>query len=232
VCRNIIGILGPGGEGGTFLDWSLHYLSGENNHHCILVDRDKHVITGRFQHTIVDNPITLLGNAHLHLKTHPTERTFLMCAKIFERINDANTKLKTMYIVPTDHWYSEGNGYRDFVKSTVSNSTEMKFIQFYHPDEMLHELTQRIHTKIPDFSLDVNIITQHVSIACSEDRGNKIINLPNVYSIDIKKMFYDLDSEIHKIFTWLDISIDQSRYSNWLTVYKQWQFAQNFCTTN
>jgi len=222
---DIVGIIGPGGEGGTFLDWSLHYLLGDTIINIIMVDRSKDIITGTIKSTVQLNPITKKGNAHKHLKTHPTEATIQECVNLFKTLN-FNNKLHTMYVVPTQNAYDRLKSYRFIVKDIVTTVDNLKFIQMYYPDNLLEDLIHRIHTKIPEPNQNIDYIRSRV--LCESNYTNKIIDDPNVYSLNINHMFYNLDTEIHKIFSWLNFSIKQDRYDNWLNVYKQWQLAQEF----
>lgn len=224
----IVGIIGPGGEGGTFLDWSLNYLVGNQIIDVIQVDRFKDTIITTFKYPIFPNPMTKEGNAHRHQKTHPTEATIQECVNLFKTLN-FNNKLHTMYVVPTQHAYDRLKSYQLIVKDIVSTVTDLKFIQMYYPDNLLEDLIHRIHTKIPESNENIDDIR---SIILSEAKSiNKIIVDPNVYSLNINNMFYNLDTEIHKIFSWLNFSIKQDRYDNWLSVYKQWQLVQEFKMT-
>lgn len=220
---DIVGIIGPGGEGGTFLDWTLHYLAGDSFMKYIHVDRFTHEVISVIHHHILKNPITIQGNAHKHKKAHPTEPIVQQCVDLYETIKDPRIKLLTMYIVASQESYDLGGSYLDFVHRIVNTTTGMKIIQFYHPDEMSDKLVQRIYSKIPDNTENFADIESSVRASCSET--GKIINNPNVYSLNIETMFSDLDTEIHKIFAWLNLPIDESRYTAWLPVYREWQNA-------
>jgi hypothetical protein len=222
---DIVGIVGPGGEGGTFLDWSLHYLLGDSIINIILVDRTKNNIIGTLKYIIRMNPITKEGNAHKHLKTHPTEATIQECVNLFKTLN-FNNKLHTMYVVPNGKSYHEFESYQLLTRHIVTTTTGLKFIHMYYPDNLLEDLIHRIHTKIPGISSNLDDIRSRVF--CEANHKNKIIDDPNVYSLNINDMFYKLDTEIHKIFSWLNLSIQENKYDNWLATYKKWQLAQEF----
>lgn len=219
----IVGIIGPGGEGGTFLDWTLHYLAGDYHMKYILVDRYSHRVLCIVYRPLVNNPITNQGNAHRHEKAHPTEPLIQECVDLYHTIKEPKFKLLTMYIVPSGESFDNGSSYSDVVNRIVDTTTGMKIIQFYHPDIMSDKLAQRIYKHIPEADTTLDDIKSRVMAACGQ--SNKIINSPDVYSLNIETMFYDLDNEIHKIFSWLDIPIKESKYADWLPIYKQWQQA-------
>jgi hypothetical protein len=216
---DIVGIIGPGGEGGTFLDWSLHYLVGNKSTRMVLVDRIKNTVHGTIINHICDNPITISGNAHKHKKTHPTDSTIQQCVDLLQTVDDS--KIYTMYIVPSDDSYNKLQSYKNFVNYSITKYTGLKFINMYYPDEPLEDLIQRIYTKVPDNKESLEDIRDRIKISCNEP--NKIIDDPNVYSLNIKDMFYNLDTEIHKILAWLNLSMEDEKYKSWLTIYKEWQ---------
>jgi hypothetical protein len=235
---DIVGIIGPSGEGGTFLDWSLHYLIGNKHVRLVNVDRIKNSIHGSFKYRVPDNPITVMGNAHNHKKTHPNESVTQIqgCVDLLRVIDDEDIKLYTLYIVPSSKAYAEFHTYQNFVKHAIASFTNLKFIQLYHSPEVIEDLVNRICTKTCSFEeqrrsqKDTNEpledIISRVTLACNNT--NIIETDTNVYSLSIKDMFYNLDSEIHNILSWLSLTIDSDKYENWLVVYKEWQQAQNF----
>lgn len=222
----IVGIIGPGGEGGTFLDWSLHYLLGDETYKIVLVDRLKNTVHGDIDCKLQNNPMTVIGNAHKHKKTHPTQSTIKSCIDLLKTIHNDSIKLHTLYIVASDFTHTPNKSYLDVISSTIPLFDGLKLIQMYHSVEIIDDLTHRTYTKIPDNKETVTDIRNRIRLA-SNDR-NKIINDPNVYSLNIKDMFYHLDIEIFKIVSWLNLPIVQERYDSWLAIYKEWQLAQKF----
>jgi hypothetical protein len=221
---DIVGIIGPGGEGGTFLDWSLHYLIANTCTKMVIVDRLKNTVHGIIDNKICDNPISISGNAHKHKKTHPTDSTIQQCVDLLKTVE--GSKIYTMYIVPSDDSYNKLQSYKNFVNYSVTKYIDLKFINTYYPDEPIEDLVQRIYTKIPDKKESLDTIRDRVKVACNE--SNKVIVNPNVYSLNIKDMFYSLDTEIYKILSWLNLTTTDERYESWLAVYKEWQLAQKF----
>jgi hypothetical protein len=224
----IVGIFGPGGEGGTFLDWSLHYLVGDTYIKWIHVDRLSKTILRVEDKKILKNPLKTNGTAHLHDKSHPTADLIQQCLDKFNSIDDDNIKLHTLYIVPGRASYQKGS-YTTTAAEIAETYTKMKLIHFIFSDIFNEDLVQRISTKVPRPPQDVEHIRNAVKKESFND--NKIVNKSNVYPLKIDNMFYNLDSEIYKIFDWLSLSIISDNYNSWLDVYKQWQLAQNFCTT-
>ena len=92
----IVGILGPGGCGGTFLDWSLHYLAGNETNILLNYQKDnRSVINIKSIEKIVSNPINGT-TAHRHLKTHPNSESLPTVIKLF---SESPSGLHTFYFV-------------------------------------------------------------------------------------------------------------------------------------
>lgn len=231
----IVGIIGTGGAGGTLLDWTLHYLAGDSFYTYVGIDRIKDSIFGVFESRLLANPLTKVGNAHSHRKTHPTDTTLLGTIDLLKAQGSTRKKLyhktyesslHSMYIVPSKDTFTRFESHVDFIKHTVSTFTDLTYVQMYYPDEFMEDIVDRIHTKIPGNTESIEHIRNVVQYECNNK--DKIIVSPIVYPLNIKDIYYNLDVEIHKIFVWLNLKIDPKRYNNWITVYKEWQVAQNF----
>jgi hypothetical protein len=225
----IVGLIGPGFEGGTFLDWTLHYLTGDLYVINCVYGRLENTVTGIIKREIVTNPIKNDGTAHNHRKTHPTEQLIQRCIDEYNLIDDKEINIRSIYIVPSDESYLNGKRpYTKIVSDIADKYTEIKLIHFIFPNQHIEDLVQRT-AKISKNTESISDIRNRVNAESFKD--DKIVNKPNVYSLNIDNMFYNLDSDIHGIFNWLSLPINEERYRNWLAVYKQWQIAQNFCTT-
>ena len=230
--NKIVGIIGIGGEGGTFLDWSIHYLVGDTHFKVIMLHRIANTIINSTLRpfVVVDNPLKDNGTAHQHLKTHPADiASTVECARLLEKITLPTVSVHTMYIVPSDKGY--GNlGHSDFTRELVNKLPNTKFIQCYPTNEIVMDLAERVLAKVKHNSLTKEeiILRSHM---LSKDVERDSTNLPILYyRLSIKDIYYHLDTEIHNVMAWLNLSIDESRLKNWKDVYKQWQLAQNFTT--
>ena len=228
---DIIGIIGPGGSGGTFLDWTLHYLAGDINLTYVLFHRKHKIFQKVLTQKIVENPIRSDGNSHLHQKTHPTEEVIKICIDNLRANTDENINVYSMFIAPDSESYSNTRSYTTIVKDIAEKHTEMKLIHFIYSEKSIEDLAQRMLTKIPNLMPKEDFNSLRTKILNESLKANKIINMANIYPLNIDTMFYNLDSEIRKIFNWLSLPINEERYNSWLDVYKQWQLAQNFYTT-
>lgn len=224
----VVATIGPGGEGGTFLDWSMHFLVGDEYVKYVLLDRNYKMAPQIRKMQILSDPIKYDGTSHHHHKAHPTEQLIRVCLDEYARINDPAINIHSMYIVPSSESYVNDRTYTDVVRDISQTYQDMKLIHFIHPDTFLEDLAQRMLTRIPDVTTSIEDIRDRVNAQCLEP--NKLVDSDNIYPLRIDDMFYRLDVEIHRIFQWLNLSLKQDKYQDWLVVYKQWQLAQNFCT--
>jgi hypothetical protein len=228
----IIGIIGIGGEGGTFLDWTIHYLVGDTYLKVISLHRISNtVINSNLRpFLLVDNPLKDNGTAHQHQKTHPANiSSAVECAILLEKITLPMVSVHTMYIVPSSKGY--GNlGYSDFTRELVNKLPNTKFIQCYPTNEIVMDLTERIIKKVKRHNLTKEEVIARSQMLC-KDVEKDLNSFPKLYyQLSIKDIYYHLDTEIHNVMSWLNLSIDESRLENWKDVYKQWQLYQNFTT--
>ena len=119
----MIGILGPGGCGGTFLDWTLHFLSG--NKQSLVIDFDNGQPGHRqFQtQTITSTPLTSI-NSHQHKKNHPNDFTVDECIQLLNQ--DQLHVLKTFYYVDS----MSPNRTRTNHGQIIEKNQNIKFIKF------------------------------------------------------------------------------------------------------
>ena len=232
--NKIVGIIGIGGEGGTFLDWSIHYLVGDIYLKVIRLHRMTNTVfnVNLEPFLLTDNPLKSDGTAHLHLKTHPaTIPSTIECTRLFEEYTLPTISVYTMYIVPSAEGY--GNlGYSAFTKELVNKLPNVKFIQCYPTDEIVMDLAERSVTKVSQQILTKEEIILRSQMLCKDVENDLKKFTTLYYRLSIKDIYYHLDSEIHNIMSWLNLAIDESRLKNWKNVYKQWQLAQNFSTLN
>lgn len=215
----IVGIVGPGGAGGTFLDWSLHYLSGNKDVIFVLVDRgDDAIINPRLTYPVINNPLQQNGTAHNHKKTHPTFESIGKCVECYNKMVDSGANLYSMYIVPKLPNQSLDTtlfGDVKFVTYVIEESNKYQLIDrqydkiFNHPTDAIAALVLGPNTRKKIFSaLDLSF-------------SNGIIH--NSYSLTFDDMLHRLDNHIRAIFKFISVDIVEDKYEHWLSVYKQWQ---------
>lgn len=251
----IVGILGFSGEGGTFIDWSLHYLTGRTEHHQILINRNKLIIDdklllNRIVCTLCNNPLSTIGNAHEHRKTHPTLTTTPDVISEFEKLESG---LHTFYTSPSRQDYhflreeDKNVGALEIIDSNynVLNETykNIKFIRVILDKNSGLEYSERYITnflRVPD---SANKLTFLVSLKTMPDKRNYILDAvhkfcqgrvrnwskklfteyDNQYILTFSDVFYNLEDKIKDIICWTGQRVDSDRLEKWQLIYAEWQ---------
>lgn len=234
----IVGLLGPGGCGGTFLDWSLYFLSDQESRwfaDCAQPTRDNIVM--QCSVPVDSNPLTT-NTAHVHDKNHPNENS----------INDLISSLELHTEFPLNSFYyvdSLDRGTRSITNHNlvVAQHPAVKFINyvFDRSDTDVIFCFQMEKIKVMR-ELYLNIVSNGQTIRdmptwdrreflslyypkCVEGQtmSEGAIDATNVYNFKFKTMIYSLETEIVQIFNWLGLPIDLEKFEVWKTVYRQWQ---------
>jgi hypothetical protein len=242
--HKIIGILGLGGDGGTFLDWSLYYLSNQKYSYCINFDYYRHrtdvrnteIILHKMQ--VVNNPIMSslktgrhLGTAHRHIKTHPTQDTIDICVNGYKKIDDPDIKLLSFYCVQNDStsWLPHAQ----FVNKFLTRTSDVKCIVYYTDDQSIIDLAYRklkVHAHyVKEIKENNNVISKEIverSISSVRNNFQGISTLTtdnNIFMLNVSDMYYSLDKKIIEIFQWMGLEIHPSRFEEWKRIYQEWQ---------
>lgn len=239
----IIGILGPGGCGGTFLDWTLQYLSGQDkiwNVNCGTSDRSYIVSQGNYE--LIDNP--LKGkSAHNHVKTHPDENSVDTVIDILQQHTEFD--LHSFYF--TDSMKSSKT--QTQYNQLISKHPTVKFItyNFSQRDIDIIFCFQLEKISVARLAMDRLIMT-HSSIPLQQMpiwdqrelmslyypgsiKGQILVEeikpAPNNYSIGFVDIIENLDTEIHNVFDYIGIEICKDRLQKWHKIYNEWKSRNN-----
>lgn len=208
--KHYVGIVGLGNDGGTFLDWSIHYLSGYKKMYYLI---DRYGLALKLKHNnfnIPNNPI-LNKTAHKHRKNHPNENTLDDFYKIAQEIEPIGTNIFSYYLVIEKN---PCNSHKQYVIETAIKYHSTKFLILNPTIKSIPMLIER--TK----KLKINLVTEDYY------KKNYIDNLDgisNVYILDIIDVFQNLNTKIFDIFKFLNLSLYQNNFSHWSSIYKKWQ---------
>jgi hypothetical protein len=259
--KTIVGILGSGGDGGTLIEWSLHYLSGQTEYCCIPVDRknviDENLIGDKKIVTLKHDPLTRAGNAHGHLKTHPT---ITATPYVIEEFDKLDSGLFTFYTVSAKHDHyrlrpqDKSSGLKTLQKKyNEFNETykDVKFIRLLHDTTAALAYTERyivnflakqdeafaiLETHAEQRWYLLNIVYA-MTISRTKKWSEFLFNeYPNQYMLHLTDVFYNLENKMPELLAFVNREIDTARLENWRCVYAEWQqlngtgFYQNIDT--
>lgn len=236
----ITGILGCGGCGGTFLDWTLHFLSGNQTNWVALPlhQKNRSTATPLQQQTIVNNPLQY-HTAHAHLRTHPNNISLPIVIDLFRHKSD----------FPMHSFYYADEMTEDQTTTThndiIKLYPDLQFITYQYKDSDIHAIFWLQHEKmagwahrydsvmIGDTSAKISdcavwdqreMLSMHYPECIRGQTVNeKIVNHSNNYILNFSDFFVDFPSKIDEIFYFLNLKIDITRYHTWLAIYQKWQ---------
>jgi hypothetical protein len=249
----MIAIVTDAGVGGTFLSWTVYYLSGKTHYFSA---RDQTVVS------LPDNPLTS-KNAHAFVPNQP--RTLTEFKKFLPLLVDTE---ECVYM----HQFKSGT--EEAVQQLCKQSTKVIILSI-HPDQILYQcgysprapivancMPQKILTDPDDIYNDftnhffkeskqqwekenlTNVWDKREFIALNfspfsyDSILNYISDNAKYYHINALDIWTNFDQWIQEMFVYLGMSINQTRYQIWLPIYNQWKnkhtkrlmFSQNFKT--
>jgi hypothetical protein len=198
-------IIGPGGSGLTFLSWSILFLKGDTVYQTL----DK---------KIVDiNIDPLIGKV-----AHGFDKDHIKNPNDISKINQAHSG-SMIYFVPVHQ--------HDFNAAVAFDCNKIVFDCQDHGPEIFTRMMTCLISGGPVL-LYKNLSEKYgrdvVKSALLEFQQffTKYYEIPDsqqIFKINYRDVFVDLDQRIDDIFKFLNLSIDQSRLDKWLTIYHDYR---------
>jgi hypothetical protein len=248
----IIGILTDPEIGGTFLSWSLHYLSGDKEYFCAR------------QNKMLPVPINPLNknNAHGFIANQPSSLN-----EFNAMINDMyDTSLKENHTIYFHNYRNKENPAlqtnedtttaikklqeltNKIVVVTTSSNHKLYFSKFEERDlykkfnsdtEFNKDFTEQHEDFINTFFLKSKKHWEKLGLDNTWDQReflalnirpynvSNILDIINLtyphYLLDSFDLYNQFDKTILSVFDYLDLTIDKPKWQHWLYIYKQWQ---------
>lgn len=246
---SIIAVVTDPGVGGTFLDWSLHYLAGHDT--IYLAKKNLHV-------PLTPNPLKKY-NSHGHDSNHP------------QNLQDYQFELQNLIKTPTDQFHSIYS--HIFTSDLINNSNDTKktvdlaqthcnkiIYLSLSPQHSLYHCKYQARTLISKFKnsteINENFDDQHqdfidvffetsyqqwqelnltntwdqrefLALNLRPNKPNKITTFVDFnfkhYHLDCMEMFNTFNHAVKDLFEYLDQSIVQERWESWAKIYQLWQ---------
>lgn len=234
----MIAVITDPGVGGTFLTWTINYLSGETKYFSLT------------EQTFVDLPDTPLTNknAHNFCAMHPNNisglenclsRTMgnnecvyihqfrdntqlavdLVCSNASKILVVAMPNSQALY---NCRYQSRGDASPAWSRdSMLTNPDEIyrDFISYFYAESNQTWMNENLN----------NIWDQREFMALNFDsaRRNEIVSYvrpeTEYYHIDTMDLWNTFNSSVRNVFGYLNLSIDETRYPQWELVYQQWK---------
>jgi len=247
--NDIVSILTDHGIGGTFLTWSVHYLSGHEKYFLAkknkwmslcdnpLNDSNAHNFKTNqpFDKNSFDSTIDQLVNTatpdfhtiYFHNFNHQTESYHSDLKDSIDQLYAVSSKMIRLTVNKKHHLYHTKYNLRDFgfkwtdplKKSTTSEEAWDDFIKYFFNQDL-----ERWH------QLDLKDIWDRREFLALNLKPKKTLSInPNInlkhphYSIDSFELYNTFDQTVEHLFDFLELNIDQHRKIHWTNVFYQWR---------
>jgi hypothetical protein len=220
------------GAGGTFLDWSIHFLSSRN----LIKDYiEQKTFTSIHKCQIPFNPLRATATsvtAHLHCKTHPHNIDEFTAVWDLYSSDGYEHDVFTSY---TANDMSDSGLYREIILKFPNIFKNIIFrYSPKHVDSIFMWQYDRMEFKdslpFDDSKFSHSDLREKLSLFYpqmvkeqleSSDIG--IDDVTNIYEIDFDIFINSLDEIMIDILSECGVSIIPDRYEHWLNVYREWQ---------
>lgn len=226
----IVGILGPAGCGGTFIDWSLQYLSGTLRYLQLYCDhRDRAVVHDPVWVEISQDPLAE-STAHGHRKTHPNDQSLGM---VIDSFRAQASNLHSFYYTDAMRADQTSTHYNEI----VSTYPDVRFLAFHfqprHVDQLFVLQAEKISNIYERFSqqmgrslddLSSGALREILSLyypRCIQGQtlNESLLQSQRLYIIDFDAVWRTLDKTLPEIFSWLGMTLDHTRIDSWQKIY-------------
>jgi hypothetical protein len=248
---NIIGVVTDPGVGGTFLNWTLHYLAGHKQIYS--VKQDKWV-------ELTDNPLNDI-NAH-NFKANQS-LSLIKFDLMFDKL--VHQQSKSFHTIYFHHFSSFDTDCADTGKAIrhLQSNINKGIILSLNDNQCLYQVGYQPRSELIKWTDENVILTDSDEIfnnyinyffKDSEEKWNKLelndvwdkrefialnVNYNKTMSIrqlvDNENQFYVLncmdlfntfDTTVYKLFEYLNLKIDLTRFKKWTVVYAKWKQLQ------
>jgi hypothetical protein len=235
----MIAVITDPGIGGTFLSWSIYYLSGRTSYFSARKDKFVEVchnpLTDKNAHNFLPNQPrntddfasifhkTLANNEHLYMHQfkHGTKDAVAKVCKYAE-------KIIILALSPSHVLYQ--CSYTPRADVIPSMNSEKKLTD---PDSIHEDLVDYFFRESKQIwkTAGLNDIwdkREFIALNFDPFDHSSILNYvdPNVnkyYQIDAHDAWLNLDQHINELFLYLNMPVDQNRFENWMSVYGVWK---------
>ena len=226
--NRFINILAAGGTGGTFLDWSISYLSSL----CL----EKVYIDNSMQaHTVnvLHNPLKN-HTCHLHSKTHPSCGNFGEVYAIYKTVGHQDHPFCAYTVDELIDGAEEGYTH------LVSTFDDVMHLLYMHTMADIDTVFGLQYTRIQG-QWETNKEISHTKSAWERrelwalyyprmmlkqlhiTETTQLMSYNNVYALSYSDYLHNFDKIVYEFFDTINLSIIEERIQPWKHIYKLWQ---------
>lgn len=239
----MIAILTDPTIGGTFLTWSIYYLSGRTQYYSIQANKAIELtdspLSSRNAHGFKPNQLKSANDVDKHLPTllsKPDEHVYMhqhqyntknsidqVCAHASKIVVLSLSKDQQLYQCK---YNQRGDSVQLFTNKDSSSSDPdqiyQDFVEFFFKDSAQVWKEQKL----------TSVWDQREFMALNFDpfAANSILNYIDTrfefHNINAMDVWTNFDKSVDELFEFLGWSIDPARYQSWLPIYNQWKNLQ------
>ena len=249
----MLAILTDPSSGGTFLSWTVYYLSGQTHYFSVrqqsIVTLTEKPLTDKNAHGFVPNqPYTedefkkflpLLVNTDEYMYMHAFRSG---TPEAIQQLCKQSTKVIVLSIHPDQMLYQCGYTPRaDLMRAWCFQG------KLSNPDDMYNDFTDYFFKESKQQWEKINLTNvwdkrEFIALNFDPFDHRSVLDYINhntkYYHINALHLWTNFDQRVHELFDYLDVSISEDRYQTWLSIYNRWKnmhtkrlmFAQNFKT--
>lgn len=223
----ILGINGPAGCGGTFLDWSLNYLCGHDKTYFIRFEKNK--LAEEYERDLVADPVRE-NNAHKHKAVHPLRAGSLPV--LIPKLENTKNDFATFFLAEVVDHDKQINIQRHVAESYP----HVKFIMYTFgetaTDFIFVSKNDRVGVPAENIlnTTDIcnpweerdSLALRYMDVVESQNTYD-VSGLDNVITLSMDNIIASsLYSEILKIFEWAGMTLCNERIDHWKDVHGAW----------
>lgn len=239
--NNLVGVITDVARGGTFLSWSLHFLSGVESYYSYMADEMKTVtdnpLTSRNAHNFRTNHIDNVDNVKLFFEKNPTDKfNTIYMHQLVENTEQAIKLISnqvTKIILVTnkkEHWLYEVSYSPRNPNPITSNGAAATNDHEWFNDFLATYFKNSITTYGLSQSSPKWELREFLSLTLTwTDTYNKPSILTYVdksidhYPIDFFDLITNLDLKLEELFDYLQIPLKYELIPAWKEVYTEWK---------
>jgi hypothetical protein len=235
----MITILTDPAVGGTFLTWTVYYLTGKTHYFSARLDKivklPNSPLTTNNAHKFIPNQPRNIKDIDCFLPVLANKDECVYMHQFNNNTEEAVTKLlscSTKTIILSMNNNQALYQCKHQVRNATTSWNDQHQRMLVDPDEIYEDLVNYffkeskqtwaglgltdIWDKREFIALNFNPF-QHDSIL------NYVDNTKQYYYVNTMDIWTNFDQSVYEIFRYLDLSIDEQRYQSWLPVYSQWK---------
>jgi len=234
----MLAIITDPGVGGTFLTWTINYLSGKTEYFSIrnqsVVELTSNPLTEKNAHAFVANqlyniqeldqflPVLINKNEDVYMhqfRTNTKEAVSKLCNQANKVVVLAMHPDQALYHCKSEPRHSINQAWNSKQKLSNADDIHNDFIDYFFTESKKRWEAEKL--------TDVWDQREFMALNFNHFEFDSILNYipPDCvyHHINAVDLWTNFECSVHDLFDHLNIKIDQCRFRHWLRIYNQWK---------